>query len=206
MSSEEQKQILKMVEDGKISAEEAMTLIKALENAPVEDEVEVYDAKASTGFEGSAAPEFEAVKERAHRFTMIPLWIGVGFTVLSSYWLFSLVQTSNYGFWFACALFPLAFGILLLVLSAGGLSSRWLYVDVQQEPGEWPQHITLAFPLPFGLARWVLKNFGHTIRGMTPMNVEAALAMLHATDTVNEPLLVNVDEGEGGERVQVYIG
>ena len=31
MSSDEQKQILKMVEEGKISADEAMKLIKALE-------------------------------------------------------------------------------------------------------------------------------------------------------------------------------
>ena len=46
MSSEEQKQILKMVEDGKISAEEAMTLIKALEESPNGDEIEVIDGIA----------------------------------------------------------------------------------------------------------------------------------------------------------------
>jgi len=206
MSSEEKKKILQMVEDGKISAEEALTLIKALEENPVEEPLEVFEPEAGPSFERSSVPEFEAVKERARRFVMIPLWVGVGFTVLSSYWLFTIVQNSNYGFWFACAWFPLLFGVLLLALSASGLGGHWLYVDVQQEPGEWPQHITLAFPLPFGLARWVLKNFGHTIRGMTPTNVEAALAMLDATDATNEPLIVNVDEGDGGERVQVYIG
>ena len=41
MSSDEQKQILKMVEDGKISADDAMKLIKALEEASAEDEIEV---------------------------------------------------------------------------------------------------------------------------------------------------------------------
>ena len=46
MSSEEKKKILQMVEDGKISAEEAMTLIKALEETPAEDEIEVIDAEA----------------------------------------------------------------------------------------------------------------------------------------------------------------
>ena len=36
MSSEEQQQILKMVEDGKISADEAMKLMKALDELSVE--------------------------------------------------------------------------------------------------------------------------------------------------------------------------
>ena len=132
MSSDEQKQILKMLEDGKISADEAMQLIKALEEAPVEDEIEVIETEAGSesefeaaeGSVRSAAPEFEEVKARARRFAMVPLWIGVAFTVLASYWLYVLVQNSNYGFWFACAWFPLLLGILLVGLSASGVNSR----------------------------------------------------------------------------------
>ncbi len=39
MSSEERQQILKMVEDGKISADEAMKLMKALDELSVEMEI-----------------------------------------------------------------------------------------------------------------------------------------------------------------------
>jgi len=206
MSSDEQKQILKMVEDGKISADEAMTLIRALEKTPAEDEIEVIETGAGPNQERSASPDFEEVKARARRFAMIPLWIGVAFTVLGAYWMYALVQNANYGFWFFFAWFPLLLGILLVALSAGGMNSRWLYVNVDQEIGEWPQHITLGFPIPLGIIGWSLRNFGHFIPGMDKTNVDEVLMALSMAKNLDEPLIVNVDEGDHGERVQVYIG
>jgi hypothetical protein len=213
MSSDEQKQILKMVEDGKITADEAMQLIRALDAASAEDEIEVIETESSSGSEfeavddlrGDAMPEFEEVKARARRYAMVPLGIGVVFTVLASYWLFVLVQNSNYGFWFACAWFPLLLGVLLVALSAGGMNARWLYVNVEQEPGEWPQHITLGIPVPLGLLSWLLRNFGHYARDMDRQRVDDILTLLKTADT-HGPLIVNVDEGDHGECVQVYIG
>ena len=213
MSSDEQKQILKMVEDGKITADEAMELIRALDVASGEDEIEVVETEASFGSEFEAvdgsgedtASEFEEVKARARRYAMIPLGIGVVFTVLASYWLFALVQSSNYGFWFACAWFPLLVGVLLVALSAGGMNARWLYVNIEQEPGEWPRHITLGFPVPLGLLGWLLRNFGHYARDMDRQRVDDILTLLKTADA-HGPLIVNVDEGNHGERVQVYIG
>ena len=213
MSSDEQKQILKMVEDGKISADEAMKLIKAIEATVAEDEVEGIGQEAAPrsgneeglGSEESADPVFEEVKDRARRFAMIPLGIGVVFTVLASYWLYALVQNANYGFWFVCAWFPLMLGVLIVALSAGGMNARWLYVNVDQEPGERPQHITLGFPIPLGLLSWLLRNFGHYVRGMDRQRVENIMTLL-ATADARAPLILNVDEGDRGERVQVYIG
>ena len=213
MSADEQKQILKMVEAGKISADEAMKLIKALEAASLEDEVEVIEPETAPGgvFEavggsaGSAAPEFEEVKARARRFALVPLGIGVVLTVLASYWLFALVQNANYGFWFVCAWFPLLLGILLVALSAGGINARWLYVNVDQEPGERPQHITLGFPIPLGLLGWLLRTFGSFIPGMDRQRVDDISTLLATADT-HGPLIVNVDEAGHGERIQVYIG
>ena len=100
-----------MVEDGKITAEEAMNLIKALEETPAEDELKLLKRKQAQSGERSAGPEFEEIKARAKRFAMFPLWIGVGFTVLGAYWMFALVQNANYGFWFFCAWFPLLLGL-----------------------------------------------------------------------------------------------
>jgi hypothetical protein len=223
MSSDEQKQILKMVEDGKISADEAMTLIKALEETSSGDEVEVIETEAGPGRrparagaagtgepvegqEGSASPEFEEVKARARRFAGIPLGLGIVFTVLGATWMYALVQNANYGFWFFCAWFPLLLGILLVALSAGGMHSRWLYVNVDQRASEWPRHITLGFPIPLGMIGWFLRNFGHFIPGMDKTNVDEILMALSLAENLDEPLIVNVDEGEHGEHVQVYIG
>lgn len=220
MSSEEQKQILKMIEDGKISAEEAMKLIKALEDSSVEMEIiETAPASSSGPFDAAQdrpeagpdtekpnAPEFEEVARKARRLWQIPLWIGVGITVLASYWLYSLVQASNYGFWFFCAWMPLLVGVLLLALFAGSRTSRWLYVRVQQPEGESPRNITLGLPLPLGLVGWFLRNFGHSIEGLRHTNVDEIIRLVSDGVSSREPLIVNVDEGKGGEKVQVYIG
>jgi len=223
MSSEEQKQILKMVEDGRISAEQAMKLIKALDDSSVEMEIiEAAPASSSGPFAGNSpqgtsqerpdagekpdAPEFEDVARKARQLWEIPLWFGVGITILSSYWLYSLVQTSNYGFWFFCAWMPLLFGVLLLALFAGSRTSRWLYVKVQQSEGEWPRNITFGFPLPLGLVSWFLRNFGHNIEGLRHTNVDEIIQLVSEGVSSKSPLIVNVDEGNGDEKVQVYIG
>ena len=205
MSTEEKKKILQMVEDGKITAEEAMTLIKAIEDA-AEDEVEVIELESGSGVGRSAGLEFEEVKARAKKYAMVPLGIGIVFTILSAYWMYALVQNANYGFWFFCAWFPLLLGVFLLTFSAGGMNSRWLYVNVEQAQDEWPQHITFGFPIPLGLISWSLRNFGHFIRGKDMKNVDQMLMALSLADKLDDPLIVNVDEGEHGDRVQVYIG
>ena len=206
MSSDEEKQILKMVEDGKISAEEAMTLIKALEETSAEDKVEVIETETDTGKERSASMDFEEVKARAKKFAMIPLWIGVAFTVLSAYWMYALVSNANYGFWFFCAWIPLLLGLLLIALSAGGMNARWLYINVDQREDEWPRHFTMGLPIPLGIIAWILRTFGTFIPGMGRTNVDEILIALSTMDDLEEPLIVNVDEGERGEQVQVYIG
>ena len=205
MSSEEKKKILQMVEDGKITAEEAVTLMKALEEDPVEDEVEFIEAEAEPG-PTYDAKEFEEVKARVRKYISIPLGFGVVMTVLAAYWMYALTQNANYGFWFFCAWFPLLLGILLVVLSAGGINSRWLYVDIHQEPDEWPQRITFGFPIPFGLVSWGIRNFGHYAKDIDRAQMDGIVSALDASKTIDEPLIVNVDDGDGGERVQVYIG
>ncbi|MFZ1040616.1 MAG: hypothetical protein WCA79_12580 [Anaerolineales bacterium] len=212
MSSEERQQILKMIEDGKISADEAMKLIKALDESSVEMEIIEAAPASSSGPEAETdskkpnAPEFEEVARRARRLWQIPLWIGVFITVLSAYWMYALVSTSSYGFWFYFAWLPLILGILMIALFASSRASRWLYVNVEQAEGEWPRNIVLGFPLPLRLASWFLRNFGNNIEGLRQANVDEIIEIMSKGISAKEPLIVNVDEAEYGERVQVYIG
>ncbi|MBV6396037.1 MAG: hypothetical protein HFACDABA_01625 [Anaerolineales bacterium] len=212
MSAEERQRILKMVEEGRISAEQALTLFRALEEN-VEPALEVYQPESASGGEGSGfasgpvdAPEFEEVKARARQFAMIPLWIGVALTVLFAGLMYWALATSGFGFWFYCLTFPFLLCVFVVALAAGGMNSRWLFVDVQQKPGETPGRITLGFPVPLGLVAWILRNFGHHIRGLgSPENAQAIASMLNRTITSDAPLIVNVDDDDG-EKVRVYIG
>ena len=149
MSSEERKKILQMVEEGKISAREAASLMRALDEDAhsVQAEMDVFQTEAASGFAGSEAPEFEEVKSRARRFAMIPLWAGVFVAVMSAWGIYSIQQSAGMNFWFFCLMVPLLLGVLLIALGAGGQSSKWLYVNVDRRNAhEWPQNITLGFP------------------------------------------------------------
>jgi SHOCT-like domain len=207
MSSEERKKILEMVQDGKISAEQAASLMRALDADSAEAEVKVIAMGASSGSERSDAPEFEEVKSRARRFAMIPLWIGVFIAVLSAWGIYSVQQSAGVNFWFFCLLVPLLFGVLLIALGAGGEGSKWLYVNVDRRNAQdWPRNITLGFPLPLGLTAWFLRNFGQYIHGMEKTNVDEIIQILDATGKSGAPLIINANDNEDGEHVQVYIG
>ena len=210
MSAEERKKILQMVADGKISAEQAASLMKALEEDADPAEIEVVETESTSGFaanETSSAPEFEQVKARARQFAMIPLWIGVVIAVLSAWGIYGVQQSSGMNFWFYCLLFPLFLGVLLIVIGAGGQSSRWLYVNVdRRQAADGPKNITLGFPLPLGPTAWFLRTFGHNIHGMQNTNVDDIIQILDTTKKSGEPFIVNVHDDEDGENVQVYIG
>lgn len=211
MSSEERKKILQMVQDGKISAEQASSLMRAVEADPdvAQSEVEVIQTESRAGFESAAASEFEQVKSRARRFAMIPLWVGVFIAVLSAWGIYTVQQNAGVNFWFYCMLLPLLLGVLLIALGAGGSSARWIYMDVDRrnaKAGDGPRHITLGLPLPLGLVAWFFRTFGHNIRGMSQGRVDGIVQMLEVTRDSGEPLIINVDNRDDGERVQLFIG
>lgn len=209
MSSEERRKILQMVQDGKISAEQASSLMRALDadaDSPGA-EVDVIETGASLSGERDDASEFEAVKKRARRFAMIPLWIGVFMTVFSAWAMYSIQQNAGANFWFFFLLIPLLLGVLLIALGAGAQNSKWLYVNVDRRNAhDWPRNITLGFPLPLGLTTWVLRNFGRNMRGMNNTNVDEIIQILDATGKAGAPLIINANDNGDGEHVQVYIG
>ena len=206
MSSEERKKILQMVADGKISAEEAATLMRTLDESAGE-EIEVIGTESGFGFERSDAPEFEEVRKRAMRFAMIPLWVGIVFTVLSAWWMFSIQQNAGLNFWFFCMSMPFVLGVFLIAMGAGSRSARWLYVNVDRSrQNDWPRNITIALPLPLGLVSWFLKNFGSHIEGLKRTTIDEVVMAISTTKSMTEPLIINVDDTDDGERVQVFIG
>ena len=212
MSSEERRKILQMVADGKISAEEAATLMRAWDE-PTEDESsagpEVIEVGPVFSGERSEAPEIDEVRLRAHRFSNAFLWIGILTTVFMAWWMFSIQQNAGLNFWFYCLSMPLAFGIMLIALGAGSKTSRWLYVNVDRtrsKDQDGPRRISLAFPLPLGFAAWFIRTFGSRIEGLKNTNVDDVVHAIALAKNIKDPLIVHVDDGDDGERVQVFIG
>lgn len=241
VTDSERTKILEMIESGTITADEGLTLLKALGESA---EPEIYDldedgvlpspvsgrtysqfdveldeqdsipeSGGAEAFEGEvevlpegAPPPDPGEIQRWKRWWVIPLWVGAGITVVGGllmYWAFS---TSGYGFWFACAWFPFLLGVALLAFAWGSRTAPWIHVRVRQAPGEKPQKIAISFPIPIRLTTWGLKTFGHHIPHMENTSLDDVILALKDVARDETPLFVDVDEGEDGERVQVFIG
>ena len=222
MTDEERNQVLKMIEGGKITPEEGLHLMQVLDQAPAEElppdpAVPVpQDAAAEesgdsaqaekAGFEND--PRIESVKSTVRRFWQIPLWIGIGITILSALGMYAVMRGPGMNFWFYFLLLPLLLGVVVITLAVGSHKARWIFVEVHQKPGERPERIFLGFPLPLKFTAWFLRTFGPMIPGLRKnnVNIDEVCRVIETGFAGKEPLIVNVDEGEGSERVKVYIG
>jgi hypothetical protein len=223
-------QILEMIESGTITASDGARLLQALEQDN-EAAGEVASQSDSTDFSqhfevkgDSFPPEdqygtetlsgdvtsevFDLQLEKWKRWWMIPLWIGAGFTIVGGLLMLWAYQSSGFGFWFACTWFPFLLGVAMMMMAWGSRSARWLHLRVQQEPGEWPRTIAFSFPLPLRFAAWFMRNFGRYIPKIneTGIDFDHLIEVFEETTTSETPFYVEVDEGENGETVQIYIG
>jgi hypothetical protein len=219
MTDSERQQILKMIEDGKISAEQGLVLMQALDQEPEDisedeparleaPEVEVLpsfapDMGSSAQAEPASDPEFERKINRFRRLWVIPLWLGVAVTVAGAYGMYTALQSSGFGFWFYFAWLPFLLGVLLVALGFSSRTSRWIYMNIEQRPGQSPQRIILAFPI--SLVNWVLKFTQGSLPGNDRGATNEVMSALFESTRSNEPLMVDVHEDDG-EHVQIYIG
>jgi hypothetical protein len=211
MTDSERQQILKMIEDGKITPEQGLKLMQALEQEPAEDAAPVVEPVPD--FSSSPAPEadpaaktdFERRVNRFRNLWTIPLWIGVFITVGGAALMYFALDRSGMGLWFFCSWFPFLLGVAFITLAVGSHTSRWLYLNVKQKPGESPQRIVLAFPLPLGLINWAVNTFGHNIPNDAQTKTKDIVNLVFNNLSSEEPLFVDVKEDDG-QHVQVYIG
>lgn len=216
MNDEERNQVLKMIADGKITPEQGLHLMQALDQP---DLVEMpAPASASTPMETSGSsdqakkpdmdidPRIEHIKSTVRSLWQIPLWIGIIIILSSALGMYAIMRAAGMNFWFYFLLLPLLLGVLLLAMAVGSRQARWLFIDVHQKAGARPQRIFLGFPLPLKFAAWFLRSFGSMIPNLRKTNVDEVIQVIETGFTGPEPLIVNVDEGQDGERVRVYIG
>lgn len=214
MTNQERNQVLKMIEEGKITPEQGLTLMQALDQqGPDAETVAAPNPPAGEDPHSTPPaqapdpdPHIERLEAAARRLWQIPLWAGVFITVLSALGMYAILRGPGMNFWFYFLLLPLLLGVALTALSAGSRAAHWIYVDVHQQPGERPAHIFLGFPLPLRFTAWFLRTFGPWIPDLQRTNVDEIIQVMESGFIGKEPLIVHVDEGDSGKRVQVYIG
>jgi hypothetical protein len=151
------------------------------------------------------APKFDPAKVKWRSWWWIPMWVGVGITLIAALLMYWAYSASGVGFWFACTWFPFMLGVGVMALAWASRTMRWIHVRVHQKPGEKPQRIAISLPIPLHLTAWFLRTFGKNIPHMGNTGLDELIMALDATSP-DTPFYVEVNEGNNGERVEVYIG
>ncbi len=147
----------------------------------------------------------EALKWK--RWWMLPLWVGVFITIwggLFMYW--SATAANGLSLWFVCASVPFVIGVALTALAFRSRTAPWLHLRVRQKPGEKPQTIAFSFPLPLGPTAWFFRTFGGRIQGLRGVQVDQILTAMGGSVSPENPIYIQADEGEDGDKVEIYIG
>jgi hypothetical protein len=227
----ERLQVLEMIENGVITAEEGARLLNALgEHASSSaDDVDFLPSNSKDAINSGFSPPasrssfvsedpvpgyaneagdrtFETSMQHWQRWWLIPMWVGIAITVASGILMFAALQTSGIGFWFGCAWVPFLLGVGVMALAWASRTSRWLHLRIHRKPGESPQSILLSFPLPLRVVAWFFRTFGKSIPQLKNTGVDELVLALEKTTGPENPFYLEVAEGEDGERVQVYIG
>ncbi|MBN2043984.1 MAG: hypothetical protein JW757_03090 [Anaerolineales bacterium] len=192
-----QADVLDRLDKGEINADQAIQLLNtSTHRSGVESEI-----RKEENFSSPPTISDEELRKWKQWWTL-PLYIGVAIVALSSLWINTSYQNSGYGFWFFCAWIPLLIGVLFIMLSLGSRSGPWIHVRVKSPT----ERVAISIPAPLKLTGWVLNTFGHYIPHMDHTSVDEILSALEQTTKQGAPLYVNVDEGEDGEKVEVFIG
>jgi len=212
-TGQERLEILEMIEEGTISPQEGLNLIRALE--PEERKERLFPSGQAGNSGDQSGPEEQGPEPVSmpqmaglltwKRWWVLPFLLGMGITLLGGGWMYTAWDARGFGLLFLIAWIPFIVGVLILAFSWKSRNSPWLHLRVRQKPGKTPQRIAFSFPLPLGLMAWALKTFGKRIPQAKNSGVDEIILALQDSTLEEMPLIIDVDEGEEGEKVQIII-
>ena len=130
----------------------------------------------------------------------IPL--SIGFAMCVTGW--GLSQLG--GWWWVCAGPLLVLGAVVMILSAATYKSPWVHVRVKTGEDAWPRRIAISLPLPLGLTARILRWRGMSFGGLDETAIDDLILALEASLSADQPIYIEVDEGESGEKVKIILG
>ena len=201
---QERLRILEMVRAGEISAEQAATLLAALGETeaeptlPAEGETEEHPAAAPP-----LPPEIET--SRWAQFWIYPMMAG-GVVLILGALIMALVYTADAARgWLVCGWLPMILGLGVTLAAIWSRQATWLHLRISEGQGG-RQKVAFSFPLPLALAAWGIRIAQPFVPQLQDTGVDEVILALRESRKRNEPLFIDVQDEEDGERVQIYIG
>ena len=94
----------------------------------------------------------------------------------------------------------------MVIIAAATSQSPWVHVRVRSGPEEGFRRINLHLPIPVRLTAWGLRVFGGNIPHLDDTAIDDLIVGLEGNISRDTPIVIEVDEGEDGERVEVIMG
>ncbi len=196
---DEKLQILKMVQEGKLDAQEAAMLLAALSESQTGDDTDQTPVEVLPP--ESRPPE--PIETRWARFWIYPLMAG-GVLLLIGALIVGLVSASDGAWgWLLCGWPLLLLGLLIFVLALWSRWATWMHLRISEQG---KRKMALSFPLPLGLAAWVLRIARPFVPQLQQTGVDEVILAVRESASKGEPLFIDVQDDEDGERVELYIG
>lgn len=189
---EERRRILEQVETGEISVEEAVRQLEMVAEPVVIPGPSTPPEDVPTVHPGLIQIVWQAV-----------FWSGVVILVGGALLLTGVYAWSVASGWLACAWPLFALGVLVVVLGWWMRTARWFSLRVREEEGT---KITLALPLPLGPAAWLLRIARPFVPQLRETGLDEVLKALQQELEEGQPVIIDVDDQESGDRVQVFLG
>jgi hypothetical protein len=195
---EERLLILKMVESGQIQTDEAVVLLAALEksgrNAGNSASPDVLTQGHGPGQDGDS---------RWARFWIYPMIAGIGVLVLAALLLAWLYTSEAAKGWLVCGWLPVLLGVAVVLLALWTRRTTWMHLRITEEGR---RKLAFSFPLPLGLAAWAVRIARPFVPRLQQTGVDDLILALRASASRGEPIAIDVQDDERGERIEVYVG
>jgi hypothetical protein len=172
--------ILQKIENGEINAEQALQMIADAAHHPSSD------------------PKIPEKKWWA--WWLVPFSFGMAGAAAG----YGLSQLG--GAWWICAGPLIVVGAVVMLVAVLTSQSPWMHVRVHTGHASWPRRIAIGLPLPLRFTAWVLRWVAPRVVGLDRTMVDELIIALEESVSNEAPITIEVNEGESGERVEVFLG
>ncbi len=223
MNDKQRGDVLEMIDRGELTAAEGLRILEAMQRETAAVGADAPPAPEPAAEPAAAAPEAPTLADadilpppapapdlpRSFRYAWLALTAaGAALALIFSAVFIGLWMTGWFGaFLSVLCLSPLT--LLGVVIAAIGLLSArapWAHIRIDTGKERWPRRINLGAPLPLRPVGWLIRKFGRFIPALQRTAVDDVLSALSQADFKREPIIIDVHEGENGERVQIVVG
>lgn len=196
----ERLKILEMVEAGQIDAGEAAMLLATLDEAVSGEHSEAEEIMEP---QSQAPAPIELAEDRWARFWIYPLMAG-GAVLIAGVLVMALVYaTGGAGIWLCCGWLPMLLGVVTLVLALWSRRATWMHLRISEEGR---RKMAFSFPLSMSLAALAVRIAQPFVPQLRDTGVDDLILALRESSLRGEPLFIDVQDDQDGERVELYIG